>query len=94
LTPKWTEVWAHINLGKIFDITGQCGRAVNEYHLALRTGDDAFGAQREIEDYLNSNTIRPITQLSGDAIDSGLPAGVHRPGPDVIPPILENKNAA
>ncbi len=22
-TPKWTEVWAHINLGKIFDITGQ-----------------------------------------------------------------------
>ena len=24
LMPKWTEVWAHINLGKIFDLTGQC----------------------------------------------------------------------
>ena len=29
--PKWVEVWAHINLGKIFDITGQRERAVNEY---------------------------------------------------------------
>ena len=21
--PRWTEVWSHIQLGKIFDITGQ-----------------------------------------------------------------------
>lgn len=91
LTPKWTEVWAHINLGKIFDITGQCARALNEYNLALRTEDDAFGAQREVEDYLNSNNIRPIAKLSEAAVDSGLPAGVHRPGPDVISPILEAK---
>ena len=33
LEPKWTEVWGHINLGKIFDITGQRDRAVNEYNL-------------------------------------------------------------
>ena len=29
IDPKWTEVWSHINLGKIFDITGG-ERAVNE----------------------------------------------------------------
>ena len=34
LEPKWTEVWSHINLGKIFDITGQRERAVNEYKQA------------------------------------------------------------
>ncbi|MGA2560026.1 MAG: M1 family aminopeptidase, partial [Terracidiphilus sp.] len=28
--PRWTEVWSHIALGKIFDITGQRDRAVNE----------------------------------------------------------------
>ncbi len=27
--PRWTEVWSHIALGKIFDITGQRDRAVN-----------------------------------------------------------------
>src|SRR5262249_52799213 len=32
--PKWTEVWAHINLGKIFDLSDQRDRAVNEYKLA------------------------------------------------------------
>jgi tetratricopeptide (TPR) repeat protein len=29
--PRWTEVWSHIQLGKIFDITGQRERATNEY---------------------------------------------------------------
>ena len=47
LQPKWTEVWAHINLGKIFDITGQRDRAVNEYNLAMRTKDDTQSAQEE-----------------------------------------------
>ncbi len=23
LKPKWIEVWAHVNLGKMFDTTGQ-----------------------------------------------------------------------
>src|SRR5581483_4197696 len=27
--PRWTEVWSHIQLGKIFDITGQRERATN-----------------------------------------------------------------
>ena len=34
--PRWTEVWSHIQLGKIFDITGQRERAVNEYRQAVR----------------------------------------------------------
>ncbi|HUI81343.1 MAG TPA: M1 family aminopeptidase [Bryobacteraceae bacterium] len=54
LDPKWTEVWAHINLGKIFDITGQRDRAVNEYNLAIRTKDNTQGAQEEAGKYLKT----------------------------------------
>jgi len=53
-TPKWTEVWAHINLGKIFDITGQRERAVNEYNLAVRTKDNTQNAQEEAGKYLKT----------------------------------------
>ena len=42
--PRWTEVWSHIALGKIFDITGQRDRAVNEYRLAVQTNDNTQGA--------------------------------------------------
>jgi len=45
--PKWVEVWSHINLGKIFDITGQRERAVNEYRLAVQTNDNTQGAINE-----------------------------------------------
>lgn len=45
--PKWTEVWSHLNLGKIFDIAGQRERAVNEYRLAIQTKDNAQGAVNE-----------------------------------------------
>jgi len=34
--PRWTEVWSHIQLGKIFDVTGQRERATNEYRQALQ----------------------------------------------------------
>jgi tetratricopeptide (TPR) repeat protein len=54
LDPKWTEVWSHINLGKIFDITGQRDRAVNEYNLAIRTKDNTQGAQEEAGKYLKT----------------------------------------
>ena len=50
--PPWTEVWSHINLGKIFDITDQRERAVNEYQLAIRTRDDTQGALEEARKYL------------------------------------------
>ena len=42
--PSWTKVWSHIQLGEIFDITGQRDRAVMEYKLALKTEDDTRGA--------------------------------------------------
>jgi aminopeptidase N len=50
--PKWIEVWSHIYLGKIFDITGQRERAVNEYTQAVRTRDNTQGAQDEAAKYL------------------------------------------
>jgi tetratricopeptide (TPR) repeat protein len=59
LDPKWTEVWSRINLGKIFDITGQRERAVNEYNLAIRTKDDTQGAQEEAGKYLKTAYERP-----------------------------------
>jgi tetratricopeptide (TPR) repeat protein len=52
--PKWTEVWAHIKLGNIFDISGQRDRAVNEYNLAIRTRDNTQGAQEEAAKYLKA----------------------------------------
>jgi aminopeptidase N len=57
--PAWTEVWAHINLGMIFDITDQRERAVNEYQLAIRTRDNTGGAQDEARKYLESPYVRP-----------------------------------
>jgi aminopeptidase N len=51
LEPEWTKVWSHINLGKIFDITQQRERAVNEYTLAIRTKDNTQGAQEEAAKY-------------------------------------------
>jgi len=59
LEPKWTEVWSHINLGKIFDITGQRERAVNEYNLALRTKDNTQGALEQASLYLQKPYERP-----------------------------------
>jgi len=50
--PRWTEVWSHITLGKIFDLTGQRDRAVNEYRLALQTNDNTQGALNEARKYL------------------------------------------
>ncbi len=54
LNPKWVVVWSHIQLGKIFDLTGQRDRAVNEYELALQTHDDTNGAQQIAQQYLKS----------------------------------------
>jgi aminopeptidase N len=52
--PKWTEVWSHIQLGKIFDVSGQRERAVNEYQQALQTQDNTQGALDEARKYLQS----------------------------------------
>ncbi|HEV3037128.1 MAG TPA: M1 family aminopeptidase [Candidatus Angelobacter sp.] len=52
--PRWTEVWSHIGLGKIFDITGQRDRAVNEYRQAIQTNDNTQGALDEARRYLDT----------------------------------------
>jgi Tfp pilus assembly protein PilF len=50
--PRWTEVWCHLQLGKIFDTTGQRERAVNEYRQALQTNDNTQGALDEARKYM------------------------------------------
>jgi len=52
--PRWTEVWSHIQLGKIFDLTGQRERATNEYRQALQTNDNTQNALDEARKYLQS----------------------------------------
>ncbi|QOY84996.1 peptidase M1 [Paludibaculum fermentans] len=59
--PKWTEVWSHINMGKIFDVTQQRERAVNEYTLAIRTKDNTQGAQEEAAKYRQNPYTRKDT---------------------------------
>ena len=57
--PRWTEVWSHIALGKIFDITGQRDRAVGEYRLAVQTNDNTQGAVNEARQWLQKPYKRP-----------------------------------
>jgi tetratricopeptide (TPR) repeat protein len=57
--PRWTEVWSHIQLGKIFDITGQRERATNEYRQALQTNDNTQGALDEARRYLQKPYEQP-----------------------------------
>ena len=59
LEPKWVEVWAHIFLGKIFDVSDQRDRAVNEYRQALRTKDNTYGALEEAGKYVNQKYEKP-----------------------------------
>ncbi len=62
--PAWTEVWSHIAIGKIFDLTGQRDRAINEYRLAVQTNDNTQGAVNEARLYLQ----KPFTQPEGTCI--------------------------
>jgi len=57
--PRWTEVWSRIQLGKIFDITGQRERAVGQYRQALQTNDNTFGALEEARKYMQKAYERP-----------------------------------
>jgi aminopeptidase N len=47
MDPRWVEVWSHVKLGEIFDVTGQRDRALNEYQRALQTNDNTQGALDE-----------------------------------------------
>jgi predicted negative regulator of RcsB-dependent stress response len=86
---KWTEVWAHIYLGKIFDMLGQRERAVNEYSKAKQTNDDTGGAQQLADGfikkaYAEGGGTSVSAPASGDAIkpvkaDIPPPASGERP---------------
>ncbi|GAC1664971.1 MAG: hypothetical protein NVS9B4_20590 [Candidatus Acidiferrum sp.] len=75
---KWTEVWAHIYLGKIFDLLGQRERAVNEYSKAKQTNDDTGGAQLVAEGFLKK-------AYSDGAVTANAPASGSNPAPVATP---------
>jgi len=59
LQPKWVEVWAHLTIGKVFDVTGQRDRALNEYQRALQTNNNAQGALDEANKYIQHPYSEP-----------------------------------
>jgi aminopeptidase N len=63
--PRWTEVWSHLQLGKIFDITGQRERAVNEYRQAIQTNDNTQGALEESRKYMQKAYEREKAKEEG-----------------------------
>ena len=77
---KWTEVWSHVYLGKIFDLLGQRARAVNEYSKAKQTNDDTGGAQQVAEGFLKKAYSEGGISASAPATGAGAP-----PGAAVVP---------
>jgi tetratricopeptide (TPR) repeat protein len=80
---KWTEVWSHIYLGKIFDVLGQRERALNEYNKARQTNDNTGGAQ----EIVNSLIKKPYTEgtVSASTPTSNEPTPV-KANPADLPP--------
>ena len=66
--PRWTEVWSHIQLGMIFDLTGQRERATNEYRQALQTNDNTQNALETARKYLQT----PYQPQSGNSDKPGM----------------------
>jgi tetratricopeptide (TPR) repeat protein len=60
MDPKWIEVWSHLKLGQIFDVTGQRDRALNEYQRALQTNDNTQGALDEANRYIQKPYKTPV----------------------------------
>jgi tetratricopeptide (TPR) repeat protein len=79
---KWTEVWSHIYLGKIFDMLGQRERAVNEYSKAKQTNDNTGGAQEVAESYVKKAYSEGGTSVAAPAATpTAKPASVTIPTP-------------
>jgi tetratricopeptide (TPR) repeat protein len=70
---KWTEVWSHIYLGKIFDLLGHRERAVNEYSKAKQTNDDTGGAQQVAEGYLKKPYSEGVISVAAPATGTTAP---------------------
>ncbi len=83
---KWTEVWSHIYLGKIFDMLGQRERAVNEYSKAKQTNDDTGGAQGTAEGFL-----KKAYSEGGVSVPAPTPAQPAKPATTIPPPASGEK---
>src|SRR6266852_957104 len=83
---KWTEVWSHIYLGKIFDMLGQRERAVNEYSKAKQTNDDTGGAQQYAEGFL-----KKAYSEGGTPVTAPTPAQPAKPAVTIPPPASGEK---
>jgi hypothetical protein len=95
LDPKWTEVWSHIYIGKIYDLLGQRERAVNEYSLAQHTRDDTAGAQREAAAYMKvayTGSNAPPPSTAGSAAPTPPPPANAAPADDTNGPVLKRRS--
>lgn len=92
---KWTEVWSHIYLGKIFDLLGQRERALNEYSKARQTNDNIGNAQDVVEILVK----KPYTEAGMPTITPGTatdakaaaPAPAKAKTAEVAPPAAGDK---
>jgi tetratricopeptide (TPR) repeat protein len=90
---KWTEVWSHIYLGKIFDLLGQRERAVNEYSKAKQTNDDTGGAQQIAEGFLKKAYSEGGTSVAAPAGDTKAKPTANIPAPaSGEKPVLKKPN--
>lgn len=65
LEPMWTEVWSHIYLGRIYDLSGQHDpRGIDQYKQALRTKDNTEGALEEAQKGIEHAYERPKTSTN------------------------------
>jgi tetratricopeptide (TPR) repeat protein len=88
---KWTEVWSHIYLGKIFDLLGQRARAVNEYSKAKQTNDDTGGAQQVAESFLKKPYTEGAISASAPATGQGPAAATPQNPPANDRPVLKKR---
>jgi tetratricopeptide (TPR) repeat protein len=90
LNTKWVEVWSHVYLGKIYDISGDRARAVNEYSKAEQTNDNTGGAQDEVKKYLaQAYSDQPASAAPAAAATPAAPAA---PAPVISePPVLQRR---
>ena len=87
---KWTEVWSHIYLGKIFDLLGQRERALNEYSKARQTNDNTGNAQGTVEAFVKkAYTEGAIATVTPAADDDRQPAKA-KPS-EIAPPASGDK---
>ena len=90
---KWSEVWSHIYLGKIFDMLGQRERAVNEYSKAKQTNDDTGGAQQVAEGFLKKAYSEGGTSVAAPpAGQTPKPAAAIPPPASGEKPVLKKPN--